>query len=292
MTLALSRAGASVTLAYRGRSFTRAKKANKDAIDAAAGDGSIELLYQCNPTEITERDVAVKLDDGTARRLPVDVVFVLIGADLPVKWLDKVGVGFVERPHAHTLGATDVLIRALVPAAAVCPQDPAAAVAVMRGEALPEPRREVSVVSRVFRRARAASSRWVDSAVAHLRHTPAPTSSSAPHPVPPPLPPPRHEPTRVRAPRPSRLATVAGTIDYEPTIPFRAPSATPPPPPPPRRPRATPSPVLGVRRAPTGAVPLEPSDFSTGAQTIISRPPRASTDAERTVVMGMPPEFE
>ncbi len=286
--LALSRAGASVALAYRGRAFTRAKKANKDAIDAAAAAGSIEVLYQCNPTEITERDVAVKIDDGTARRLPVDVVFVLIGADLPLEWLGKVGVDFIERPHAHTLGATDVLIRALVPAAAVCPQDPTAAVAVMRGQELPAPRREVSVVSRVFRRARAASSRWVDSAVAHLRHTATPTSSAAP----PPLPPPRPQPTRVRAPKPSRLASVAGAIDYEPTIPFRAPSATPPPPPAPRRPRATPSPVLGVHRAPTGALPLEPSDFSTGAHTRIARPPRASTDAERTVVMGMPPEFE
>ena len=335
--LALSGAGASVTLAYRGRSFTRAKKANKDAIDAADDDGSIEVLYQCNPTEITDSDVGLKLSDDTIRRLPVDVVFVLIGADLPVKWLGKVGVGFVERPHAHTLGATDALIRALVPGAAACPQDPTTAVAVMRGEQLPEPRREQSVVSRVFRRARAASSRWVDSAVARLRTAPPPLppplppSRPAKRPAPPPAkrpapppakrpaprpakrpaprpakrpaprpakrpaPPPAKRPapppasTRVRPPKPARLRSVAGTIEHEPTIPFRA---QPPQPPRPRRPRATPSPVLGVRRAPTGAAPLEPTDFSTGAQTIVARPSRAATDAERTVVMGIPPEFD
>ncbi len=291
--LALARAGANVTLAYRGRSFTRAKKANKDAIDAAAADGSIELLYQCNPTEITERDIAVMLGDGTARRLPVDAIFVLIGADLPVKWLGKVGVGFVERPHAHQLGATDALIRNLAPHAAACPDDPAMAVALVRGQEVPPPRREQSVVSRVFRRARAASTRWVDSAVSRLR-----TAPPLPPPVPAPRrpatprvaapPPSRPAPARVSAPKPLRLATVSGTIEHEPTMPFRA----PPPPPPARSPRATPSPMMRARRAPTGAVPLEPTDFNTGAHTIVARPRRAATDAERTMVMGMSPELD
>lgn len=135
--LALARAGASVTLAYRGRAFGRAQKKNRDAVEAAAAAGTMRVLLQTSPVEIQARDVVLAVADGQRQTIPSSAVFVLIGADLPRAWLGRLGVEFVERPHAHELGATDQLVRELVPDAAPCPRD--AAEAARRATRVPEP---------------------------------------------------------------------------------------------------------------------------------------------------------
>ena len=43
-----------------------------------------------------------------------DAVYVLIGSDPPVKWLEELGVRFVERPHTHRSGATDKIVESIL----------------------------------------------------------------------------------------------------------------------------------------------------------------------------------
>src|SRR5690606_18149446 len=75
----------------------------------------------------------LQLADGTQKRYPNDAAFVLIGADPPVQWLEKVGVRFVERPHQFQFGKTDDIVRRFVGRAMECPEDAARAAALVLG---------------------------------------------------------------------------------------------------------------------------------------------------------------
>ncbi len=57
----------------------------------------------------------------------------LIGADTPVAWLEANNVRFVERPHLYTLGASDEVVRRMVPDATECPKSVADSLALLVG---------------------------------------------------------------------------------------------------------------------------------------------------------------
>src|SRR5262249_52887361 len=93
--------------------------------------------------------------DGSDKTYPNQKAFVLIGADTPVAWLEANNVRFVERPHLYTLGASDEVVRRMVPDARECPKTPAEAIALVLGQqAEPKP---------------AKPKRETRSVVAHLR---------------------------------------------------------------------------------------------------------------------------
>jgi thioredoxin reductase/ferredoxin len=133
---ALAECGARrVTLSYRGRSFARAKKRNRDALDRLVAAGSIELLLGSRVVEITDHLVRIELSDG--RMIENQAVYVLIGADAPLKWLEKCGVRCVDRPHWHRFGATDELLAGFgLGMADECPADAEQAVARVLGRDL------------------------------------------------------------------------------------------------------------------------------------------------------------
>lgn len=107
--VAMADAGAAkVSISYRGRAFARAKKRNKAALEDRAARGAIEILLQSQVVEIRDDLVVIQLADG--RTIENDAVYVLIGADAPIKWLEKVGVRFIDRSHWHQFGATDDLV--------------------------------------------------------------------------------------------------------------------------------------------------------------------------------------
>jgi hypothetical protein len=95
--------------------------------------------------------VIIALADGSQKRYANHGAFVLIGADPPVTWLEKMGVRFVLRPHQYALGKSDDFVRRLVAGAAECPQDASQAAAMITGrvqERLPsELERALSQVS-------------------------------------------------------------------------------------------------------------------------------------------------
>jgi putative YpdA family bacillithiol system oxidoreductase len=144
--LALADAGAKVTVSYRGRAFNRAQPKNKQAIEAYAAEGRVKIKFQSQVVQFEPEAVILQLGDGTQKRYPNQAAFVLIGADPPIKWLEKLGIHFVERPHQYALGRTDELVRRFVPVAGPCPEDAASAAALVGGQ-IDEAQRAASVVA-------------------------------------------------------------------------------------------------------------------------------------------------
>ncbi len=125
---------AQVALSYRGRAFARAKKRNKVALEDRAAKGKIEILLQSKVKEIRDNIVVIQLADG--REIENDAVYVLIGADAPIKWLEKVGVSYVDRSHWHEFGASDALV-AQFGFTDECPENPKKAAARILGRREP-----------------------------------------------------------------------------------------------------------------------------------------------------------
>lgn len=138
--MALADAGARVILSYRGRSFNRAQKKNQAAIESYDAQKRIKVLYQSNVVQFTDDTVTIKLHDGQQKSYPNEAAFMLIGAEPPVKWLSKVGVHVVERPHSFSLGKTDEMVLRLVGEGAVvdCPEEAQMAIHLAREGRLPE----------------------------------------------------------------------------------------------------------------------------------------------------------
>ncbi|MGN6109972.1 MAG: NAD(P)-binding domain-containing protein [Kofleriaceae bacterium] len=131
--LALADAGAKVMISYRGKGFNRAAPRNKQAIEAYAAEGRIKAKLGSQVLAFEGDSVTLALGDGSQKRYPNDGAFVLIGADPPISWLEKMGVRFVERPHQHQMGKTDDILRRFVPRANECPEDAARAAAQILG---------------------------------------------------------------------------------------------------------------------------------------------------------------
>ena len=131
--LALADAGAKVMISYRGKGFNRAAPKNKSAIEGYASQGRIKAKLGSQIINFDAETVTLGLNDGSQKRYPNDAAFVLIGADPPISWLEKVGVRFVERPHQYQLGKTDDIVRKFIPRAVECPEDAARAAAQVLG---------------------------------------------------------------------------------------------------------------------------------------------------------------
>jgi thioredoxin reductase (NADPH) len=131
--LALADAGAMVTISYRGKGFARAAPKNKQAIEAYAAEGRLKAKMQSQVLAFDAESVTMAMADGAQKKYSNAAAFVLIGADPPVAWLEKLGVRFVEREHQYQLGKSDDVVRRFVPRAVECPQDAARAAAQVMG---------------------------------------------------------------------------------------------------------------------------------------------------------------
>ncbi|HTL34141.1 MAG TPA: NAD(P)-binding domain-containing protein [Kofleriaceae bacterium] len=190
--LALSDAGARVIISYRGKGFNRAQPKNKSTIERYAGEGRIKAKLGSQVLQFDPEGVTMSLGDGQQKRYPNDAAFVLIGADPPVAWLEKMGIRFVERPHQYQLGKSDDIVRRFVARVADCPEDAArAAAAILGGSTGIEPSRAAAAISLPMPGAEAPArgpKKWLRSATSifstrtHSQMTPlpkAPASASA-----------------------------------------------------------------------------------------------------------------
>jgi thioredoxin reductase (NADPH) len=143
--LALADAGAKVIISYRGKAFSRCAPKNKSAIDAYEKQNKLKVKLGSNVMQFEPESVILALADGSQKRYPNHAAFVLIGADPPIAWLEKLGVKFVEKPHQFQLGKSDDYVRRMVADARECPQSADAAAAQVRGEPLPIAPTSVSV---------------------------------------------------------------------------------------------------------------------------------------------------
>lgn len=90
-TALLARAGAAVTLSYRGDIFTRAKPANRKALEMAVERGAVRLML--GSTVQAVHGDSVDLDwAGEPVRLPNDAVVVCVGGVMPGAFLKAIGV--------------------------------------------------------------------------------------------------------------------------------------------------------------------------------------------------------
>ena len=112
--VALARAGARVTLSYRGARLARAKPGTIAALERLARAGTVTLRLGTTVRSIGARDVVLNAADGTAETLGNDVVFTLLGRAAPLAFFRRSGVSI--RGDSTRLGqlVLGVFIAALV----------------------------------------------------------------------------------------------------------------------------------------------------------------------------------
>ena len=93
--------GNRVTLSYRREKLVRIKKKNQDAADRALAGGKLEALFGSQVLEIDERQVKLRLADGSTKTMDNDFVFIFAGGVPPFELLRKVGARFGGEPPAE-----------------------------------------------------------------------------------------------------------------------------------------------------------------------------------------------
>jgi thioredoxin reductase len=83
--------GAEVTLSYRGTSFARAKRKNRDKVERYATEQRIRLLLE-SEVEAIEEDRVALTQRGQARVVGNDAVIICVGGILPTGFLRDVGI--------------------------------------------------------------------------------------------------------------------------------------------------------------------------------------------------------
>jgi thioredoxin reductase (NADPH) len=111
--VALAETAQRVWLSYRGKSLSRCKAKNRQRLDEVVKAGRVVLRFGTTVSEIKADQVILKGGDNQ-ETLANDHVFVCIGGDAPVKWMESVGVKFVEQAHMYQRSATDKLVEQLI----------------------------------------------------------------------------------------------------------------------------------------------------------------------------------
>ena len=84
-----------VFLSYRGDTFSRIFKDNERKLTQAVQEHRVEILFNSNVTEFGEREARLSVQENGSRqerKIPCDHAFVLIGADVPRKFLKSLGL--------------------------------------------------------------------------------------------------------------------------------------------------------------------------------------------------------
>jgi len=83
--------GTDVTLSYRSDAFSRAKKKNREKIEAVQNAGKVRILFRSNVIRINPDTVEID-HDGKTIELPNDAVIVNAGGILPTAFLKSIGI--------------------------------------------------------------------------------------------------------------------------------------------------------------------------------------------------------
>jgi thioredoxin reductase (NADPH) len=113
--------GNRVTLSYRKDAFARIKPRNQERIEQHVRDGQIKAIFNSAPVEVHRDRITLKVKDAAGERT-VEVenhfVYCLLGADLPMVWLQQLGVKYVKKPEGWNPGPTDQIVVKPQPVAA------------------------------------------------------------------------------------------------------------------------------------------------------------------------------
>lgn len=88
-----------VTLSYRQDQFARIKPKNSEKITKAIEDKKLKVLFNSNLTSIDEKEVTINVTEngGNAIHIPNDLVYILIGGELPIKFLQNAGIEITKK---------------------------------------------------------------------------------------------------------------------------------------------------------------------------------------------------
>lgn len=87
-----------VTLSYRGDSFSRLKPKNFERINEYSKNKKIQVLYNSYVKEIRDDIVLIEQSGAVEMlKLPNDLVYIFIGGELPIQFLDKIGVRITKK---------------------------------------------------------------------------------------------------------------------------------------------------------------------------------------------------
>ena len=89
--------GTTVTLSYRSNAFGRAKRKNRERVDAAVKAGRINLLLSSNVKSFSKESVIID-HEGKEIELPNDAAIICAGGILPTGFLKETGIS-VETKH-------------------------------------------------------------------------------------------------------------------------------------------------------------------------------------------------
>jgi thioredoxin reductase/NAD-dependent dihydropyrimidine dehydrogenase PreA subunit len=99
-----------VWFSTRGAKLEGIKPKNRKLIEEALAAGRFEIRYATTVAEVTADGAVLAFkEDGRREALPNDVVFAMIGGNSPQKWLQQIGVPYVDKPHSWSPPRTDHL---------------------------------------------------------------------------------------------------------------------------------------------------------------------------------------
>lgn len=89
-------AGTEVILSYRRENIFRIKPGNERRLKRAIEEGTVQPLFGSSVQRIDEESVLLDVN-GEEKTLPVEAVFVMIGGELPIDFLKRVGIAFERK---------------------------------------------------------------------------------------------------------------------------------------------------------------------------------------------------
>jgi pSer/pThr/pTyr-binding forkhead associated (FHA) protein/thioredoxin reductase/ferredoxin len=99
-----------VWFSTRGAKLEGIKPKNRKLIEDALAAGRFQIRYATQVAEVTPTGVGLTYkEDGRREDLPNDVVFGMIGGNSPQKWLQQIGIPYVDKPHSWSPPRTDLI---------------------------------------------------------------------------------------------------------------------------------------------------------------------------------------
>lgn len=87
-----------VVLSYRSDKFSRLKPKNKENIEKAINEGTLEVIFNSNVAAINEKGVVINIgENGHIKEFENDLVYIFAGGELPTSFLQKAGVEITKR---------------------------------------------------------------------------------------------------------------------------------------------------------------------------------------------------
>jgi thioredoxin reductase len=87
-----------ITLSYRGDSFSRIKPMNLERINESSLNGRVKVLLKSVVKEIANQSAILTLpDENNEIEIPNDLVYIFAGGELPTVFLEKIGVRITKK---------------------------------------------------------------------------------------------------------------------------------------------------------------------------------------------------